>query len=414
VRVAVVGAGIAGMAAAYRLDPHCDVVLYEAEPRAGGHAHTVTADGHALDSGFVVCNERNYPAFLDLMRELGVALRPSTMSFSVRCARCDLEFSGHGLRGIFAQRRNLVRPSFARLLIDLGRFFRDARAFLDAGGADDLTIGQFLARGRYNRSLSDHFLAPMGAAIWSSSPGRMREMPARFFIHFFANHGLLGVRDAPQWHTIDGGSRSYVNALTARLRGRVSLGAPVSRVRRGEDAVEVTAAAAAPERFDRVILACHPGQALALLDDPSDDERDVLARLPYSRNETVVHRGDSLLPRRAGARAAWNVALDDCRAHERPVSVTYSLNRLHAFADPVEFCVSLNQSERIAERDVIARMTYEHPVYTLDSVAARERLQTQLGARRTDYAGAYLGWGFHEDGVVSGFAAAERTLAGAA
>jgi predicted NAD/FAD-binding protein len=175
----------------------------------------------------------------------------------------------------------------------------------------------------------------------------------------------------------------------------------------------VTAGDAPPERFDRLILACHPDQALALLADPSDDERDALARMPYSRNETVVHRGDGLLPRRVAARAAWNVALDDCRSPARPVSVTYSLNRLHAFADPVEYCVSLNQSARIAERDVIDRMTYEHPVYTLDSVAARERLQAQLGARRTDYAGAYLGWGFHEDGAVSGLAAAERTLAGA-
>ncbi|MDX6620506.1 MAG: uncharacterized protein QOK36_2892 [Gaiellales bacterium] len=412
-RVAVVGAGIAGLAAAYRLDPHCDVVLYEAEHRAGGHAHTVLADGHALDSGFVVCNERNYPAFLDIVRDLGVALRPSTMSFSVRCARCDLEFSGHGLGGLFAQRRNLVRPSFARLLIDLGRFFRNARTLLADPEADDLTIGEYLERGGYGRALTDHFLAPMGAAIWSSSPARMREMPARFFIHFFDNHGLLGVRDAPQWFTIEGGSQAYVEALTARVRGRVALGAPVRSARRAAEGIELRAGDAGAERFDRLILACHPGQALALLEDPSDVERDALARMPYSSNATVVHRGDGLLPRRAAARAAWNVALDDCRAHDRPVSVTYSLNRLHGFTDAVEYCVSLNQSARIAERDVIAAMTYEHPVYTLDSVAARERLRPQLGARATDYAGAYLGWGFHEDGAVSGFAAADRALADA-
>jgi predicted NAD/FAD-binding protein len=413
VKVAIVGAGIAGLAAAHRLDPHCDVVLYEAEPRAGGHAHTVLAEGHALDSGFVVCNERNYPEFLELMRELGIALRPSTMSFSVRCDRCKLEFSGHGLRGLFAQRRNLVRPSFARMLVDLGRFFRNARAVLDDPEGDRLTIGEFLERGRYGRQLTDHFLAPMGAAIWSSSPARMREMPARFFVRFFDNHGLLGVRDAPQWHTIEGGSQAYVGALCARLRGRVALAAAVRSVRRDDAGVELTAGDGGPERFDRVILACHPDQGLALLADPSDDERDALGRMPFSRNETVVHRGDDLLPRRVAARAAWNVALDDCRAHDRPVSVTYSLNRLHAFSDPVEYCVSLNQSARIRERDVIARMTYEHPVYTLDSVAARDRLGRQFGERRTDYAGAYLGWGFHEDGAVSGLAAAERTLAGA-
>jgi uncharacterized protein len=410
VRVAVVGAGIAGMAAAYRLDSHCDVALFEAEPRAGGHAHTVLAHGHALDSGFVVCNERNYPDFLDLMRDLGIALRPSTMSFSVRCERCDLEFSGHGLGGLFAQRRNLVRPSFARMLLDLGRFFRNARSLLDDPGASDLTIGAYLERAGYGRALTDHFLAPMGAAIWSSSPARMREMPARFFIRFFANHGLLGVRDAPRWHTIEGGSMAYVSALTSRLRCGVRLGEPVRRVRRDDGGVELGAGDAAPERFDRVILACHPDQALALLEDPSDDERDALARMPYSRNETVVHRGDELLPRRIAARAAWNVALADCRAPDQPVGITYSLNRLHAFDDPVEYCVSLNQSARIREQDVIASMAYEHPLYTLDSVAAGDRLRTQFGLRCTDFAGAYLGWGFHEDGAVSGLAAARRTL----
>jgi predicted NAD/FAD-binding protein len=412
VRVAVVGAGIAGLAAAYRLDPHSDVVLYEAEPRAGGHAYTVLAGGHAMDSGFVVCNERNYPAFLQLVRDLGIALRPTTMSFSVRCERCDLEFSGHGLGGLFAQRRNLVRPSFARLLVDLGRFFRSARTLLGDPAGDDLTIGEYLERGGYGRALTDHFLAPMGAAIWSSSPGRMREMPARFFIHFFDNHGLLGVRDAPQWYTLEGGSSTYVEALGRRLRAGPLLGAPVRSVRRTDDGVEVRAGDAAAERFDRVILACHPQQALALLEDPSAVESDSLAGLPYSRNETVMHRGDALLPRRPAARAAWNVALGDCRAHDRPVSVTYSMNRLHAFADPVEYCVSLNQTAQIDERDVIAAMSYDHPVYTLATVAARERLRPHLGERRTDYAGAWLGWGFHEDGAVSGFAAAERALAG--
>jgi uncharacterized protein len=411
VKVAVVGAGIAGLAAAYRLDPQCDVVLYEAEPRAGGHAHTVLAAGHALDSGFIVCNERNYPAFLQLVRDLGVALRPSTMSFSVRCVRCDLEFSGHGLGGLFAQRRNPARPSFARLLLDLGRFFRNARSLLAEPGPDDLTVGEYLERGGYGRALTDHFLAPMGAAIWSSSPARMREMPARFFVRFFDNHGLLGVRDAPQWYTIEGGSKTYVEALVGRLRGRLALATPVRSIRRGRDGVELRVGDGPPERFDRLILACHPDTALALLEDPSDGERAALARLPYSRNETIVHRGEDLLPRRSAARAAWNVALEDCRAHVRPVSVTYSLNRLHAFADPVEYCVSLNQRARIDERDVIAAMTYDHPVYTLDSVAARELLRAQLGLRGTDYAGAYLGFGFHEDGAVSGFAAADRALA---
>jgi predicted NAD/FAD-binding protein len=238
----------------------------------------------------------------------------------------------------------------------------------------------------------------------------MREMPARFFVRFFDNHGLLGVRDAPQWFTIEGGSQSYVSALCARLRGRVALATPVRSVRRDDAGVEVTAGDAGPERFDRVILACHPDQALAVLTDAGEEERAALGRMPFSRNETVVHRGDSLLPRRLGARAAWNVSLGDCRRQDAPVSVTYSLNRLHAFTDPVEYCVSLNQSARIREQDVIASMAYEHPLFTLDSVAAGDRLRTQFGLRRTDFAGAYLGWGFHEDGAVSGLAAAGRTL----
>ena len=309
------------------------------------------------------------------------------MSFSVRCERCELEFSGHGLRGLFAQRRNLVRPSFARLLVDLGRFFRNARALLDDPAADDLTIGEYLERAGYGRALTDHFLAPMGAAIWSSSPARMREMPARFFVRFFDNHGLLGVRDAPQWYTIEGGSQAYVNALCERLRGRVA-----PRCAGAQRASRRRAASRSPPATPRRSASTAsswpaiPDQALALLADAGDGEREALSRIPYSRNETVVHRGDDLLPRRVAARAAWNVALDDCRAHDRPVSVTYSLNRLHDFQDPVEFCVSLNQSARIREQDVIARMTYDHPVYTLDSVAACARLCARsraCGARTT-------------------------------
>ena len=254
----------------------------------------------------------------------------------------------------------------------------------------------------------------MGAAIWSSSPARMREMPARFFVRFFDNHGLLGVRDAPQWYTIEGGSQAYVNALCARLRGRVALGAPVRSVRRDEAGRRGHGRRRRARALRPLILACHPDQALALLADPSDDERDALARIPYSRNETVVHRGDDLLPRRVAARAAWNVALDDCRAHDRPVSVTYSLNRLHAFSDPLEYL-------RLAEPVGAHRRTRRDRPHDLRPPRLHARLRRGvrracarwLGERRTDYAGAYLGWGFHEDGAVSGFAAAERTLAGA-
>lgn len=408
-RIAIVGAGVAGLAAAYRLDADHEIEVFEAEPRAGGHAHTIDVDGLSLDSGFVVCNERNYPGFLGMARELGVGLRPSTMSFSVRCRRCRLEYSGHGFDGIFAQRRRLVSPAHLRLLADLGRFFRSARSIADDPAADRYTIGEYLARSRYGRGVLDHFLAPMGAAIWSSTSSRMEDMPARFFVRFFDNHGLLGVRSAPQWYTVEGGSVRYVDAICARLRGSVHLGSPVRSLRRDDGGVTLVAGDGPERRFDRVIIACHPDQALAFLQDPSAVEARSLAAIPFSRNETVMHRGDALLPRIHSARAAWNVSLDDCRHADQPVAITYSLNRLHALNVGQDYCVSLNQT--VADSAVIARMTYEHPIFTLASVAAREELRGELGARRTDYAGAYLRWGFHEDGFAAGAEAAARVMA---
>jgi predicted NAD/FAD-binding protein len=415
VRIAVVGAGIAGLTAAYLLDRAHEVELFEAEPLAGGHANTVRAGpgGPALESGFIVCNDRTYPGFLGLLRELGVPLRESEMSFSVRCGRCGLEYSGHGARGLFAQPRNALDPRFLRMLADLGRFFRRAPEVLDDPRWERATIGEYLDAGRYGSGVVDHFLAPMGAAIWSSSTTRMREMPARFLVEFFRNHGLLGVRTAPIWRTVEGGSRRYVDALLARLRGPVRLALPVRSVRRDADGVELVAGDDAPRRFDHVVIATHADQALALLADPSAAERAALAGIPFSVNETVVHVGDALLPRHRAARASWNVSLDDCRAAAPRVAMTYWLNRLQRLGPVPDYCVSLNQSDRIAGSDVIARMTYAHPLYTFESVAARDALRRLSGERRTDYCGAYLGWGFHEDGHRSGAEVAARIGAAA-
>src|SRR4051794_13728029 len=293
-KVAIVGTGVSGLAAAWALDREHDVVLYETDARPGGHVHTHTVDDPvhgplAVDSGFIVYNERNYPGLVGLLSELGVATRESDMSFAVTCRRCRLEYCGRGAAGLFADRTNMLRPGFLRLLADISRFFRAAKRALADPRWQRRTIGDFLDEGAYGRDFDRHFIAPMGAAIWSSSPDDMRSMPAAFFLGFFDNHGLLGLRDAPLWRTVDGGSRRYVDALLARFRGSLRLDAPVRELHRSLDGVELRAGDGAVERFDRVIVATHPNEALALLGDSSDGERGALGRIRYSRNEAIIH-----------------------------------------------------------------------------------------------------------------------------
>jgi predicted NAD/FAD-binding protein len=413
VKVAIVGTGISGLAAAWALDRAHDVTLFEADDRPGGHVHTHSVDDPlhgplAVDSGFIVYNERNYPGLVELLSELGVATRPSEMTFAVSCRRCRLEFSGQGPAGLFAERRNALRPSFLRLLVDIGRFFRAGKRALADPRWQRRTIGDFLDEGSYGHGFERHFIAPMGAAIWSSSPDDMRSMPAAFFLGFFDNHGLLGLRDAPLWRTVEGGSRRYVDALLARLRGSVQLSAPVRELRRGLDGVELRAGDRAPERFDRVIVATHPREALSLLGDASDDEAASLGRIRYSSNDALVHTDTSLLPGKQAARAAWNVALDDCRKGVAGVSITYWMNRLQGLPGPTDYCVSLNRVDRIDPSKVLARASYEHPIFTLDALRARDELMALDGRRGTHWAGAYLGAGFHEDGLRAGFEAAAR------
>jgi predicted NAD/FAD-binding protein len=407
---------VSGLAAAWALDRAHDVTLFEAADRPGGHVHTHSVDDPlhgplAVDSGFIVYNERNYPGLVGLLDELGVATQPSDMSFAVSCRRCRLAFSGQGATGLFAERRNLVRPAFLRLLADIGRFFRAGRRALADPRWERRTIGDFLDEGSYGRGFERHFIAPMGAAIWSSSPDDMRSMPAAFFLGFFSNHGLLGLREAPRWRTVEGGSTRYVDALLGRLRGTVHLSAPVRELRRDDGGIELRAGDRAPERFDRVIVAVHPREALSLLGDPSDAERAALGRIPYSRNTATVHTDSSVLPRKLAARAAWNVALDDCRLGGGGVAITYWMNRLQRLPGPTDYCVSLNRAEHVDPAKVLARAEYEHPIYTLDAVRARDELRALDGRRGTHFAGAYLGAGFHEDGLRSGYEAAARAAA---
>jgi predicted NAD/FAD-binding protein len=411
-RLAIVGAGVSGLVAAHRLCREHDVTVFEAEPRLGGHTHTVDVDGPlgrlAIDTGFIVCNDRTYPGFLALLARLGVALRPTTMSFSVRCDRTGLEYNGSSFGQLFAQRRNLLRPRFWGMLRDILRFHRQAPEFL--GG--DATLADVLASGRYGHAFGEHYLVPMMAAIWSAEPQRLLAMPATFFVRFFQNHGMLQVHGRPQWYSIAGGSRSYLEPLTAPFRERVRIGAPVVAVRREQDGVRVQVAGSGAERFDAAVLAVHSDQALRLLVDASDAERGVLGAIPYQANEVVLHTDVRLLPRRRQAWAAWNYhlgATDTSRA-----TVTYCMNLLQGLPGPVIYNVTLNRTAAIDPAQVLRRFVYHHPVFDAAGVAAQARVPQVNGARRVWFCGAWCGYGFHEDGVQAALRVAADFTADAA
>jgi predicted NAD/FAD-binding protein len=397
-RVAIVGSGVSGLVAARRLHPRHDVTVFEADVRIGGHVHTWTVRSggreYRVDSGFIVCNERNYPNFMALLSDLRIRTQPSTMSFSVRHDGANLEYNGSSVRQLFAQPANALRPQFLRMLGDLLRFNREATRVAARGGPA-LTLGALLAGGAYSAPFRDWYLVPMGSAIWSMPSSRVLDMPAMFFVDFFDNHGILTVNDRPAWRVVEGGSSRYVEALTAPLRSRIRLRHRVSRVRRFRDRVEVDG-----ERFDRVVLACHSDQALAVLADPSDAEREILGALPYQANDAVLHTDTSLLPRRRAAWGAWNYRVTG--EQDAPAVVTYNMNMLQSLDAPDTFCVTLNAAGAIDPARVIGRVTYHHPVVTREGVAARRRRGDVSGPNRTHYCGAYWGSGFHEDGVVSG------------
>jgi len=402
-RVAVVGTGIAGLGAAYALSRVHEVELFERESWAGGHTHTISheADGRklALDTGFIVHNERNYPGLIRLFGELGVRTQDSEMSLSVSCARCGLEYSG---RRPFAQPRNLASPSFARLLRDILRFLRQDPRDVDA----DLTLERYVAGSGYSRGFRDHFLVPLTAAIWSTAPGGALDFPAAYALRFFENHGMLGLRRF-RWKTVTGGSDTYVQAIVSRFGDRLHLDTEVRRVSRDAGGVTLETSQGDALRFDKIVVATHPDQALGLLADPSDDEWRILGAFSYSRNETVLHTDERFLPRRRAARASWNYQLADCRAPSERPTMTYYLNRLQRLDEAEHYCVTLNRGAEIREDRVIARMLYEHPLYTFESLRAQEELPTLNGQRHTAYCGAYHGFGFHEDGLASGLRAAE-------
>lgn len=409
--VAVIGSGVAGLTAAYLLQRRYDVTLFEAAQRLGGHAHThdvIGSDGSslAIDSGFIVHNVRTYPNLTRLFGELGVRVRDTEMSMSVRCEGCGLEYAGaRRLSGLFPTVRNLTRPSYLRLLAEVPRFHHQARRLLSAPAGEEETLGEFLAAGRYSAYFVDHFALPMVSAVWSAGAAAAASYPARYLFTFLEHHGLLSVTGSPTWRTVVGGSREYVERAVKELTA-VELATPVRALRRDGTGVLVTDGAGQSRRFDRAVVATHPDEALELLVDATRAEQEVLGAFRYSRNETCLHRDSSLLPQRGGARASWNHLKPNCSDRAAPVLVSYHMNRLHGLDAAQDYLVTLNAGDRVAPDAVVARMTYRHPIYTCESVAAQARLP-ELTGPLIAFAGAYHGWGFHEDGCVSGVRAAE-------
>ncbi|MFJ8767373.1 NAD(P)/FAD-dependent oxidoreductase [Streptomyces clavifer] len=410
-RTAVVGSGVAGLTAAHVLGRARDVMLHEADERVGGHAHThdlTASDGstHSVDSGFIVHNRRTYPHLLRLFDELGVATQESEMSMSVRCEGCGLEYAGaRGAAGLFARPGLVLRGRYLRMLAEVLRFHRAARALLaqDPGTAV-MTLGEFAARGRFSPYFTAHFLTPVVSAVWSCDPVTATRYPARYLFRFLDHHGMLSIGGSPVWRTVTGGSRSYVDRVVKQVHS-VRTSTPVRAVRRHSDGVEIVTEDGATQEYDEVVIATHPDQALRLLADPTEEERRTLGAFRYSRNPTLLHTDTTLLPQSRGAAASWNYLMPSCTADADRVTVSYDMNRLQRLDAPERFVVTLNGADRIDPDLVRARMVYEHPVFTTESVAAQARLPA-LSGPVTAYAGAYHGWGFHEDGCRSGAEAA--------
>jgi uncharacterized protein len=402
-RIAIVGAGVSGLATAHLLAPEHEVTVFEAGELAGGHANTVRVDTedatHHVDTGFIVFNDRNYPSFEKLLARLGVASQPSNMSFGVSDGG-DFEYTGSSANGLFAKRSHLVTPWFHRMVADLVRFNRDAKTLLATAGPGP-SLGHWLDERAYSKPFVDRLIVPQASAVWSADPGQMWTFPARFLLEFFENHGMLGFAKRPQWRTIVGGSRSYVDAICAGLRD-LRLATPVRSITRDADGVTVDG-----ERFDEVVIATHSDQALRMLgDDATDREHEILGAIPYQPNEAVLHTDRRLLPRRKRAWASWNYHL--LPEPTGMTTVTYHMNRLQDLTADREFCVTLNRTGAIDPGKVLRTFSYAHPVFTAAGARAQARWEEVSGVNRTHYAGAYWRWGFHEDGVVSAERVATR------
>jgi len=403
-RLAVVGSGISGLAAAFFLSLRHDVHLFEKDGRLGGHTHTVLADSTsgpvALDTGFLVHNDKTYPLLVRLFAELGIDTVSSDMCFAVSCVGTGFEYSSRGVRGFFAQPRNLVSPTHLGLLAEIFRFNREAPRLLATPEAAGMTLGEFLDAFLFSELFTHRYLLPMASAIWSASLASIRAFPALTMIRFLDNHGLLAVSGQPMWKTVKGGSATYIPKLTAPLGNRMHLGASIEGIRRDDTGVTIRFAAGRPDlRFDDVVLACHGDQVLPLLDDATETERDVFSNFRTTMNEAVLHTDESVLPVRKAARASWNYRLHDDT--DLAPTVTYDLNRLQQLTTKEQFCVTLNPNNDVDDRKVIRRLSYEHPLYDHAAIRAQERWADVSGTHRTHYCGAYWFYGFHEDGLRS-------------
>lgn len=414
-RIAVIGSGISGLVAARELAREHDVHVFEAGEHVGGHTHTheLQLDGRRVnvDSGFIVFNEKTYPGFCALLRELGVESRESDMGLSIRCERTGFEYNGRDLDTVFAQRSNVLSPTFHHMLLQILRFHREAPELLENGS--ELTVREWLDAKRYGRRFREHYLEPMAAAIWSAPLADVQAFPARFLARFLHNHGMLQVDGRPQWRTVVGGSRSYVAPLCAPFRDRIRLRTPVRTIVRSSLGVELVCASGERQHFDHVVIATHTDTALALLAAPTRAEREILGAIRYQVNEAVLHTDASLMPKRAKCWASWNCHLGDPakRDASAPVAVTYWMNRLQGLELDTQVFVTLNASESIDPAKVLRRMTYDHPQFGLGSPAAQARRDELQGVQRTWYCGAYWGFGFHEDGLQSGLAVARAMAA---
>ncbi|WP_394243317.1 NAD(P)/FAD-dependent oxidoreductase [Vibrio astriarenae] len=404
-KIAIIGSGISGLTCGYYLHKQHDITVYEANDYIGGHTATkqveIDDNRYEVDTGFIVYNDRTYPNFIAMMNEIGVKGVPTQMSFSVRNDGNGLEYNGHTISTLFAQKKNLLSPTFYRFIFEILRFNKLAKANADVAIENEITLGDFLNQHRFSSYFSENYILPMGAAIWSSTLADMRAFPLSFFLRFFLNHGLLEVTNRPQWYVIEGGSHAYIGPLTAGFKDKIRLSAPVTTVKR-DNAGVVVESNGEKERYNQVIFACHSDQALALLDAPSVAEQAVLGDMSYQANEVVLHTDTALLPRERAAWASWNYYLSGDQGEEQRLpALTYNMNILQHIKAPHTFCVSLNSSDQIEPSKVLKTYTYHHPVFTVQSIAAQARKSDISGLNNTWYCGAYWHNGFHEDGVRS-------------
>ncbi|MCU7555774.1 FAD-dependent oxidoreductase [Alteromonas sp. ASW11-19] len=413
-RIAIVGTGISGLTCGYLLHQENELVVYETNDYIGGHTATkqVTVEGkeYAIDTGFIVYNDWTYPNFIKLMERLGIASQPTEMSFSVTSASANLEYNGNTLNTLFAQRRNILRPRFWRIVKDILAFNKACKALV-ASGADTSgkTLYSYIRELNLSDDFANYYILPMCAAIWSASLAQTRQFPLTFFLQFFMNHGLLNITDRPQWYTLKGGSSQYIAPLVAGFEQAIRLNTPVKQVFKQHDKWCVEDTTGGVEVFDEVIFACHSNQALAMLASPSDDHRNILGNIPYAENDVVMHTDTSLLPRRRLAWASWNYQLNDLdSAEEAPATVTYNMNILQCLESDTTFCVTLNNSDAIDPAKVLGRYRYAHPQYSDDMVSAQSQRNLICGQDNLHFCGAYWYNGFHEDGVRSALDVCQR------